>query len=107
MRQFDWKLQSGFNHNEYIKRAQSKGKLKTKTEIQDFLALAIAGEAGELANIFKKRMRGDDFSFDKAKDELADVYIYVHHLANELGIDLEDAAYDKVGIVTQRLKESK
>lgn len=61
------------------------------------LTVALAGEVGEFANVTKKIARGD-FKLEEAKrelgDELADVFIYVIKLADQLGIDLE-AAYRK------------
>lgn len=103
-----WEKQSEENHKEYLKRAQDKGKLVSEEQIQDFLACAAAFEGGELGNIHKKRMRGDDIPADvflkKAKDEAADVYIYLHHYARHMGFDLDDAAAAKVATVTERLK---
>lgn len=61
----------------------------------DFMALALAGEVGEVANIIKKVMRGtDDFDkvLDDLEEEVTDVFIYLMCLAGVLGMDLE-AAY--------------
>lgn len=52
-----------------------------------FLALALCGEAGELANIIKKRWRdGVDLS-EEAKDEIADIRVYLELLAKCFGIE--------------------
>lgn len=63
------------------------------------LAVALAGEVGEFANITKKIARGD-FSLDAAKSslaaELADVFIYVLKLSGQLGIDLESEFRTKI-----------
>ena len=61
-----------------------------------FFALALCGEAGELANFIKKDWRGDtgDRSADIVK-ELADVANYTFILAMALDVDLEKAMLDK------------
>ncbi len=66
-----------------------------------YLALALAGEAGEFANMIKKIMRGSldvnqkEVRIDMAF-ELADVLIYVAMLSNLLGFDLaETYAYKR------------
>lgn len=52
-----------------------------------FLALAICGEAGELANFFKKEWRdGKDYS-EEIMDEIADIRIYLELLAKLYNID--------------------
>lgn len=54
-----------------------------------FLALAICGEAGELANYVKKRWRdGADFS-EEIRDEIADIRIYLELIAKCFGIEGE------------------
>jgi len=63
------------------------------------LTVALAGEVGEFANVSKKIARGD-YSLDGAKpkleSELADVFIYLLKLADQLGIDLEAAFLTKL-----------
>ena len=52
-----------------------------------FLALAICGEAGELANYVKKRWRdGADYT-EEIRDEIADIRVYLELLAKCFGID--------------------
>lgn len=68
-----------------------------------FLALAIAGEAGELANLIKKEWRGDVLDFrqwlvDKQPEigaEMADIMLYMNHMANLLSLDLEEEIVKK------------
>jgi NTP pyrophosphatase (non-canonical NTP hydrolase) len=65
-------------------------------------ALALTGEAGELANVVKKLVRQSDSlapvtvvdDEDRAKlgEELGDVLWYVSALATELGFTLEEVA---------------
>src|SRR5229473_8059868 len=52
-----------------------------------FLALALCGEAGELANMIKKRWRdGADLS-EEIKDEIADCRVYLELLAKCFDIE--------------------
>src|SRR3954465_7816219 len=52
-----------------------------------FLALALCGEAGELANMIKKRWRdGVDLS-EEIKDEIADIRVYLELLAKCFNIE--------------------
>lgn len=52
-----------------------------------FLALALCGEAGELANYIKKRWRdGTDFT-EEIRDEIADIRVYLELLAKCFGIE--------------------
>ena len=54
---------------------------------------------GEFANVTKKIVRGD-FSLDIARpdlaSELADIFIYLLKLSDQLGIDLEEAFRTKL-----------
>jgi NTP pyrophosphatase (non-canonical NTP hydrolase) len=63
-----------------------------------YIALALAGEVGELANVVKKFERGD-ISYAEAmtalEEEAADVLIYLLKLSYQTGIDLEKAFVDK------------
>lgn len=51
-----------------------------------FYGVGLVGEAGEVANVIKKRMRGEPT--DSIGEELADVFTYLVLLADELGVDL-------------------
>lgn len=54
-----------------------------------FLALALCGEAGELANMVKKRWRdGADLS-EEIRDEIADIRVYLELLAKCFNIEGE------------------
>ena len=62
-----------------------------------YLALAICGESGELANLIKKRWAGYQVVSDDAiKKELADVLNYCFHMVITLGMTFEEI--DKVCI---------
>jgi NTP pyrophosphatase (non-canonical NTP hydrolase) len=52
-----------------------------------FLALALCGEAGELANMIKKRWRDGADLTEEIKDEIADVRIYLELLAKCFDIE--------------------
>lgn len=72
-----------------------------------FCSLAIAGEAGELANLAKKLWRkrwgwdpGD--LTEEMKKEAADIYIYLIHFSDAIGFDLDEAAEEKWNEVKQR-----
>jgi NTP pyrophosphatase (non-canonical NTP hydrolase) len=75
-----------------------------------YCALALCGEAGELANLIKKNYRlkylteghADRKALDKAGDELVDVLYYSFRLASILGIDLDHAWNEKMETNRQR-----
>lgn len=78
-----------------------------------FLALALAGEAGELANNVKKEWRGDDLHTldpalaakrraEKIVAELVDVANYAWMLAKVMGVDLPPAMLAKFADVDKR-----
>lgn len=65
------------------------------------LAMALTVEAGELQEIFQwlTEAQAQQLSAgqrQQARDELADVLLYLCRLADVLGIDLADAAYAKL-----------
>jgi len=101
----EWHKAAEQIHHRFLKLAQSKGNLTSDSEILSFLALAICGEAGELANLVKKRWRGDNVEVDMIRDELADIRIYLEHIAHQLGIDLDQACEVKLTKVVTRLDE--
>ena len=69
------------------------------SEDERFLALALCGEAGELANMIKKRWRdGADLS-DEIREEIADIRVYLELLAKRFGIEgwkLDEAVKHKL-----------
>jgi len=55
-----------------------------------FLALAMAGEAGEAANVVKKAWRdGVDIDHEKLAEEIAGTACYLIGLASAIGINLD------------------
>lgn len=68
-----------------------------------FMALALCGEAGELANLVKKDWRGDAGDrHDKIREELVDVANYAFMLAEALHIDLQAEMLRKLLAVERR-----
>ncbi len=71
------------------------------------LAMALAGEAGELLEHFQWLTEAQSYELTEAKRdevalELADILIYVLRCAERLGVDVMDAAWRKVEINERR-----
>lgn len=62
----------------------------------EFFALELCGEAGELANIEKKRWRGSTIDRDHRAEEAADVLISLMNFCNAAEIDLASAVAQKL-----------
>lgn len=77
------------------------------THDERFLALAFCGEAGELANMIKKRWRdGVDLS-EEIRDEIADCRVYLELLAKVFNIEgekLDARVEQKLHKVAARLR---
>jgi len=56
-------------------------------EDERFLALALCGEAGELANMIKKRWRDGVDLTEEIKEEIADIRVYLELLAKRFDIE--------------------
>ena len=72
-----------------------------------YLALAMSGEAGELANAVKKIVR-DGYSearMANVEEELVDVVIYTSMMIEALNMNFDDAFYMKQDELQQRYKE--
>lgn len=63
--------------------------------------LAIGGEIGEAANIYKKIYRGDKVPDTALADELADILIYLDLLRNHLGMSPAPEPGDRVMCVPE------
>lgn len=71
------------------------------------LAMALAGECGEVLEHFQWLTEADSAALDETKlrdvsHELADVMIYMVRMADMLGIDLLQAAYEKMALTDAR-----
>lgn len=71
--------------------------------------MALAGEAAELLEIFQwlteeqsKDIVNSEKHMAHVKEEIADVFLFLARLADTLGVDIEQAALDKIEI--NRLK---
>ena len=69
------------------------------------LAMALSVEASELVEIFQwlseeesELSNLDDANLDRAKEEIADILIYLIRISDELKIDLESAVKNKLSI---------
>lgn len=71
------------------------------------LSMALAAEAGELLEHFQWLTEEQSETLDAAKlaavrHELADVFIYLVRLADRVGVDLLDAAAEKIEINAEK-----
>lgn len=74
-----------------------------------YLALGLAGEAGEVADLVKKWRRGhsatgelDDAKLDNVPEEVGDVIWYAARLCDELGYDFDDVLENNIAKLTDR-----
>lgn len=75
-----------------------------------FLALALCGEAGELANMIKKRWRDGVDLTPEIREEIADVRVYLELIAKVFGIEgekLDEEVEQKLKKVAMRKRETK
>lgn len=63
---------------------------------------AVAGEVGEMCNLLKKLLRGDDVPIESIAKEIADAHIYLDLLAARLAIDTGAAIRSKFNEVSER-----
>lgn len=70
------------------------------------LAMAVCGEAGELAEIFQWLTEEQSYlqgaALDHAGEEMGDILIYLARLADRLWLDLEDCTYKKLERNTEK-----
>jgi NTP pyrophosphatase (non-canonical NTP hydrolase) len=99
-----WQRRSWDIHRRFVELSRAKGSLTSNDEVINFLALAVCGEAGELANLIKKRWQGDKVDRDLLREEIADIRIYLEHLAHHLEIDVDEACNAKLDVVAARLE---
>lgn len=68
-------------------------------EALEHLIVCLVGEVGEFSNIVKKIKRGDFKYSEKSSElseELADTFIYLIKIANQMNLDLETIFLDKL-----------
>jgi NTP pyrophosphatase (non-canonical NTP hydrolase) len=71
----------------------------------EFFCLELCGEAGELANLEKKRWKGKTIDDAHIADEAADVCIALMNYANARGIDLGAAVGSKLARIEAKRAE--
>jgi len=69
-----------------------------------YVAMGLAGEAGEVANKVKKHIRDGVINYDDVAGELGDVLWYVSQMASELGYDLSTIAENNIDKLYSRLE---
>lgn len=65
----------------------------------EFFALELCGEAGELANLVKKRWKGSEIPQDRVAEEAADVLIALMNYCNAAKVDLGAAVARKLALI--------
>jgi NTP pyrophosphatase (non-canonical NTP hydrolase) len=68
----------------------------------EFFCLELCGEAGELANLEKKKWKGKDIEQFKIDDEAADVFIALANYCNSRGINLGMAVKSKLARIEEK-----
>lgn len=93
--------------NEYQKLAnRTSGAGKEGERRQIIAALGLAGEAGEFANIVKKKTaHGHDIGKNEMADELGDVLWYLAEAATASGLTLDEIAVMNVKKLKARYPE--
>lgn len=97
---FDKKHISKFEWNKKIN--------DSNIETLEFLLISIFGEIGEASNLVKKIVRGDFLLSEKKEElseEIADVFIYLIKICNQLDIDLEKEYLKKMKKNDERFKK--
>lgn len=99
------------NFNDYQKQAKKTAVYPNKGKNYIYPVLGLAGEAGEVAEKFKKIIRDNDGKIDSEKKaeiekELGDVLWYVAQISTELKINLEDVAKTNIKKLSSRLKRN-
>lgn len=97
--------------NEYQEKATKTAIYGTGAAI-NYPVLGLVGEAGEIANKYKKVLRDDAGILQPDKrqalqDELGDVLWYVAALARDLGTTLEEVARKNIEKLEDRQKRGK
>lgn len=84
--------------DDYQKEVTRTGNMELSKELKTAIfALGIAGEAGEVADLFKKHLgHGHTLVKNKLEKELGDVLWYIAALADMYGIKLSDVAKSNV-----------
>lgn len=92
--------------SEYQRLSRATAEYPPQTRLT-YPALGLAGEAGEVAEHFKKALRDDGGVITperraKISKELGDVLWYVAQLSTELGLDLDEVAGENLDKLRSR-----
>lgn len=68
----------------------------------EFFCLELCGEAGELANLEKKKWKGKDIDQAKIDDEAADVFIALANYCNARGVNLGQSVKNKLARIEDK-----
>ncbi len=96
---------------EYQIKAKETARFPEKENSFIYAALALNGEAGEVAEKIKKiwRDKGKVVSLEdkeEIKKEMGDVLWYLSQLAEELGVDFDDVAETNIKKIHSRLERN-
>lgn len=103
------------NFNEYQKKSRETW-ITGHNHDKVRAVLGLVGESGEVAEKFKKKLRGDDkysgqegrFVFDNEMlNELGDIMYYVARMCDYSGFSLEDVAVHNIDKLFKRKAEGK
>jgi NTP pyrophosphatase (non-canonical NTP hydrolase) len=83
--------------------------MKADMDAVSYTVLGLIGEAGELANTYKKVMRDDNYiitpdRMERMAGEIGDVLWYAARLSDELGLNLNVIALDNLFKLKDRQK---
>ena len=91
-----WKPAAKSVNAEYRQRMKDRGEFLNGDHELYYMALELCGEAGELANKIKKMWSGEKVTREALCEEIADVRIYLQHIADFLMIDVDKACLEVV-----------
>lgn len=99
------------NLEEYQEWTRTTGKYPKKDSLS-YLVMGLAGEAGEVANKYKKIIRDksgilEDSDIVEIGSELGDVLWYVTRLCDELDLWVDDVIADNYHKLESRLRRGK
>ena len=92
------------NFDEYQSKARSTAIYDKLNYRVVYPALGLTGEAGEVAEKVKKKLRGDheEFDVEGLEKELGDVLWYLANLAEDLGLSLQTIAEKNIAKLQSR-----
>jgi NTP pyrophosphatase (non-canonical NTP hydrolase) len=80
--------------------------LTNEVELLAYLSLGLTSEAGEIADLLKKRLRDGRWSADEATDELGDLAYYFARLCAAIGKTPSEILDRSVAKIESRLGQS-